>query len=166
VTRLVVLSPEALRALADGDADTASDAAGLRLPPGLVEDTWLWRLRVQQLADDPSFAPWLPRAIVDTTTGAVVGYANFHGPPDDSGMVEVGYEVLPEYRRRGHARAALQQLIDFAREHGARTIRASVSPDNTPSLNLVAAFAFTHVGEQWDERDGRELIFERAASSR
>jgi RimJ/RimL family protein N-acetyltransferase len=74
----------------------------------------------------------------------------------------VGYEVLPEHRRRGHARGALQQLMDFARERGARTVRASISPDNAPSLALVASFGFRHVGEQWDDEDGRELVFERS----
>ena len=42
-------------------------------------------------------------------------------------------------------------------------VRASVSPENVASLALIRSYGFQHVGEQWDEKDGRELIFERLA---
>ena len=41
-----------------------------------------------------------------------------------------------------------------------RVLRASISPDNEPSLNLVASFGLERNGEQWDEEDGLEWIFE------
>lgn len=40
------------------------------------------------------------------------------------------------------------------------TLRATISPDNTPSYNLIAGYGFSEVGEQWDEVDGREIIYE------
>jgi RimJ/RimL family protein N-acetyltransferase len=76
-------------------------------------------------------------------------------------MVEVGYRIVPAHRRRGYARAALSGLLDFAREQGARTARASIAPGNVASLALAASFGFVRTGEQWDEIDGRELVFER-----
>ena len=36
----------------------------------------------------------------------------------------------------------------------------SISPDNEASLATINGFGFVHVGEQWDEEDGTELIFE------
>ncbi len=41
------------------------------------------------------------------------------------------------------------------------TVRASVSPENAASLGTIAPFGFVQVGEQMDEIDGLELIFER-----
>ena len=76
-------------------------------------------------------------------------------------MVEVGYSVDPAYRRRGYARAAMQELLDRAiADPSVRVLRASISPDNEPSLNLVASFGLERNGEQWDEEDGLEWIFE------
>lgn len=164
VVDLVLLEEPALRALAGGDLVAASAAAGVQIPPPFLDDARLWRLRVDAVRKSPEVTPWLPRAIVVGDDRVVVGHAGFHGPPDDDGMVEVGYSVLPEHRRRGHARAALAALIAFARERGARTVRASISPDNAASQALVASFGFAHVGEQWDEEDGRELVFERPAA--
>jgi len=40
-------------------------------------------------------------------------------------------------------------------------VRASVAPGNAPSLGLIAPLGFVHIGEQIDERDGLELVFER-----
>jgi [ribosomal protein S5]-alanine N-acetyltransferase len=101
------------------------------------------------------------RAVVAAETGAVVGHAGYHGPPDERGMVEIGYRLIPEARGRGYARAAVQVLLDGARNGGARVARASISPDNAPSLRIGRDFGFIQVGEQIDERDGLELVFER-----
>ncbi|HWI70764.1 MAG TPA: GNAT family protein, partial [Baekduia sp.] len=113
-----------------------------------------------QVIGEPDHTPWLIRAVV-TLDGTVVGHAGFHGPPDARKMVEIGYEIEPEYRRRGYARAAVGELLAYAREHGAVVARASVGPENAASLALIASLGFEQVGEQVDEIDGLELVFER-----
>jgi len=162
-TRLVRLPTDAVDALAAGDLATAQDAVGdgLRLTPFLVspECRRVWAYRSRQLARTPSAAAWVTRLLV-TPAGEVVGRAGFHGAPE-SGTVEVGYEVDPAQRRRGHARAALRILLDVARrEPDVRTLRATVSPDNEASRLLVEAHGLVVTGEQWDEEDGLETIFE------
>ncbi len=79
--------------------------------------------RAGQLAKDPSVAPWIVRAVVSEPDGAVVGDAGFHGPPDEAGMVEVGYTVVPGYRRRGCARAMPAALLVRAADEPAVTAR-------------------------------------------
>jgi len=69
--------------------------------------------------------------------------------------------VFPEHRRRGYAEEATRAMISWAGEQpGVRGIRASVSPDNEPSLNLVRKLGFVQTGSQIDEIDGLELVFE------
>jgi RimJ/RimL family protein N-acetyltransferase len=90
-----------------------------------------------------------------------VGHIGFHGPPDAGGRVEVGYTVLPERRRQGLATEACLALFAWARdEHGVARFRASVSPDNEPSLAVVQKLGFRQTGRQWDDVDGEELVFE------
>jgi ribosomal-protein-alanine N-acetyltransferase len=158
---LALLDATALQALVRRDLAAASVAAGIELPDWFPENDFLWTLRLGQVIGEPGHAPWLTRVVVDAQTGAAVGLAGFHGPPDERGMVEVGYEVSPDPRRRGYGRAAVAWLIDYARDHGAAVVRASVAPDNAPSLGLIAHFGFVRTGEQIDERDGLELVFER-----
>jgi ribosomal-protein-alanine N-acetyltransferase len=165
--RFVPLPPPVLAALLDGDLDSARTATGVDLSGWFVSDdvTWLWRMRLEQIALDPRAADWIVRAAVSVPDGAVVGAAGFHGPPDDAGMVEVGYSTDPAHRRRGFARAMLTELLRWAAtEPAVTTVRASISPDNAASLATIAGFGFVHVGEQWDEEDGTELLYERPIS--
>jgi [ribosomal protein S5]-alanine N-acetyltransferase len=159
--RLPLLDATALEALVRKDLAAASAAAGVALPAWFPENEFLWTLRYGQVLGEPDHGPWLTRVVVDAATGVAVGSAGFHGPPDERGMVEVGYETSPEFRRQGYARAAVLGLIDLADAGGAQVVRASVAPDNGPSLGLIAQLGFAHVGEQMDEVDGLELVFER-----
>jgi ribosomal-protein-alanine N-acetyltransferase len=162
--RLHRLDAETLQALADGDLDRAGAAAGVPLPEDFLADTWLWTLRLGQMVGEPAEAPWLIRAVLALDgpgAGRVVGHAGFHGRPDARGMVEVGYRVIPAFRRNGYAQAALAELLAYAAERGVRIARASISPANDRSLRIARAFGFAQVGEQLDEIDGRELVFER-----
>ena len=163
---ILPLDPETLHALADGDLTRANRTAPVPLPPVFVTPGWIgtWRFRSAQVRQDPTVAGWVTGAVQDTATGLVVGKAGFHAPPDVDGRVEVGYATLPELLRRGYARAALQELLNrAAREPSVRVVRASVAPTNVASLRLVEQHGFVQVGEQWDEDDGLELVWERPA---
>lgn len=146
-----------------GDVDRASAVSGVQLSPYLASEecTWLWRIRLAQVEADPAFAHWVARAALRGGDGAVVGHAGFHGPPDREGLVEVGYSVDPRHRRQGYGRAMVRALLDWARtEEGVRRVRASISPDNVASLATIDGFGFERTGEQWDEEDGLEVVFE------
>jgi RimJ/RimL family protein N-acetyltransferase len=117
------------------------------------------QLRVGQLEKDPSEQPWLYRAAVLRETGRVVGRAGFHAPPDETGTVEIGYEVLPPQRRQGFAAEMAVGLMRWGAEHGATACLASIRPDNTPSLALTRRLGFVRIGEQVDDIDGLEWVF-------
>lgn len=124
----------------------------------------VWRRRAAQVLADPPCAGWITRVLLDAGSGIAVGRAGFHGPPDAAGMVEVGYAVDPAFRRRGYAREALIALLKWAKDDASVvTVRATIRPDNIASRALIAQFGFVEVGEQWDDEDGLETIFEVAA---
>ncbi len=161
---VVHLPPAALDALAAGDLAAATAASPVPLTPAVGADDlrWLWRLRSEQVRADPAAAAWVTGVLRADDVGVVVGHAGFHGPPDGDGLVEIGYAVDPEHRRKGYARAALGALLRrAAQEPGVRTVRATVSPDNLASRALVDSCGFVEVGEQWDEMDGLEVVLER-----
>ncbi len=161
--RIVQLSPAALRALAEGDLESANAAAGISVTPYFAGPDWrgLWRRRSAQVLEDPGSVGWITGVIWDVRRQIAVGRAGFHGPPDTAGMVEVGYAIAPAHRRQGYARAALVTLLDrAAREPAARTVRATVGPDNIASRNLILQYGFVEVGKQWDDEDGLEIVYE------
>jgi len=165
--RVLHLPAAAFRALADGDLAAANTVSPVPLPEYFVSPEWrgTWRRRSEQVEQDPASAAWVTGVIWDEQEQAAVGRAGYHGPPDHSGMVEIGYAVDPAYRRRGYARAALETLLQrAAHEPQVRVVRVTISPDNTASYALASQYGFAKVGEQWDEEDGLEIIYEVAAS--
>ncbi|MGZ4507990.1 MAG: GNAT family N-acetyltransferase [Blastococcus sp.] len=165
---LVALDAATLRSLADGDLAGANRTAPVALTPYLAgpECRHVWRIRAVQVVEDPPSAGWVTRVVWDPDLGTAVGRAGYHGPPDGNGMVEVGYSVDPQYRRRGYARAALRALLDRAgHEPGVTTVRATISPGNVASRDLVLAHGFAVVGEQWDDEDGLEIVYEVAVGA-
>jgi RimJ/RimL family protein N-acetyltransferase len=165
--RVVHLPTAAFRALADGDLAAANVVSPVPLTEYFVSPEWrgTWRMRSEQVAEDPASAAWVTGVIWDEQAQAAVGRAGYHGPPDHSGMVEIGYAVDPACRRRGYAKAALEALLQrAAREPQVKVVRVTISPDNTASSTLACQYGFTKTGEQWDEEDGLEIIYEVAAS--
>lgn len=162
---LVSMTVPFMEALARGDVAAAADEVGATVPEDMPEDLRdFLRYRLMQLEVDPTIRKWLGRAIVWTAADGsrhVIGSIGFHGAPDDLRRLEIGYKVEPGFRRQGIAREAAGAMFDWAhREHGISRFVASISPTNEPSLGLAAGFGFEQVGEQMDEIDGLELVFE------
>ncbi len=161
--RIVHLDGPTFDALAAGDLAAANAASPVPLPPYFAGPDWrgVWRMRSEQVRADPTSAAWVTGVIWDVDRRVAVGRAGYHGPPDHAGMVEIGYAVDPAYRRRGYARAALESLLQRAADDAdVRTVRVTISPENSASYSLVAQYGFAVVGEQWDEEDGLEIVYE------
>jgi RimJ/RimL family protein N-acetyltransferase len=90
----------------------------------------------------------------------MAGHIGFHGPPTD-GSLELGYTVFPKYRRQGLAMEAAQAMMDWAAGQAEiRRFVLSIGPSNEASLAMAEKLGFTQVGEQMDEVDGLEYVFE------
>ena len=164
---LVPLAVAVIAALLDGEAERA----GLSVPEGWPDahDDGFLRGRRAKIEADPSLAQWVRGVVVpgSAPVRALAGHVGFHGPPGvngpgAAGALEVGYTIFEAYRGRGFATEAVEALVAWAgREHGVRNFFASIAPANAPSLAVVARLGFTRCGEQWDDEDGLELVFER-----
>ncbi len=166
VVRIVHLNGLTFQALAQGDLAAANTASPVPLTPYFAGPDWrrVWQIRSKQVEENPASAAWVTGVIWDEERELAVGRAGYHGPPDPAGMAEIGYAVNPAHRRRGYARAALEILLKRAAdEPQIRTVRATISPDNMASYRLVSEYGFIEVGQQWDDEDGLEIIYELAA---
>ena len=87
------------------------------------------------------------RLIVHTTDRTIIGETGFHGPPDGSGTVEVGYSIVPDYRGRGFAFEATRALIDKAFERpGIRRVIAGCLDDNLASIKVLERLGMQRAG--------------------
>ena len=162
-TVLKLLPPEFHRAALGGDVALAEKIVGASLPPDWPDedDRFLLNMRLKDFEDHPEWTHWWVRAIVAKSSSQMVGHVGFHGPPDNDGLVEIGYTIFEPHRRKGFAEEAVRALFARALEDDeVAGFRASVGPWNEPSLEMVKKLGFVQVGVRWDERDGQELVFE------
>ena len=118
---------------------------------GDVPPAWLEMLRASEDAD-----PWMHGfGVYDLESDSIIGTAGFKGPPDEEGMVEIAYGIIPSYEGRGFATTAAATLVDFAfADDRVRLVRAHTLPSRNASTRVLEKCGFTHVGEVVDPDDG------------
>jgi len=127
------------------DRSAAKEILGAWLPsdwpsPELAE---MLPLYVQELLHTPSALGWGIWIVIHRGENVVIGDVGFKGLPDADGTVEIGYEVVPAYRGRGHATEAVRALIPWAFGHPeVRRIVAECAPENAASIRILTKVGF------------------------
>ena len=110
---------------------------------------------VENMEKAPSEPAWDWIAIHRLDQG-VIGGIGFMGGPDEDGVVEVGYDIVPEYRKRGYATEMACSLVDWAfQETIIKVVTASCLDDNIGSIKVLE-----NVGMRRLEPDGNMLTWE------
>ena len=117
--------------------------------------------RIPRVAANPAFAEIGLVLAIDKVSNELIGSAGFHDFPNSEGMIEIGFGIVPERQNQGFGTELLlgmwrQIILDPL----VKTLRYTVSPENAPSMHIIKKLGFHFIGEQLDEIDGRELIFE------
>jgi RimJ/RimL family protein N-acetyltransferase len=127
----------------------------------LVDSSGPLAWRVPQVKVDPSCNKWFVRFIVLQESREVIGSTSFHGVPDENGMIEIGLGVEEPFRNQGFAKEALLGMWRWvSAQTGVRKLRYTVSPENLASIAVIDYFGFVYKGQQIDDIDGPENIYE------
>jgi RimJ/RimL family protein N-acetyltransferase len=120
--------------------------------------------RINQVRKNPESAKYLLRVAVLKQNMVVVGSAGFHKLPDENGMIEIGFGVDPAFQYKGFGKQILRGMWGWvANEPRVKILRYTVSPENLVSQHIIKKLGFHLVGEQMDEEDGLEQIYELSA---
>ena len=127
----------------------------------LIDDSGPLGWRVPQVKADPSCNKWFVRSIVLRETHEIIGSTSFHGVPDEKGMMEIGIGLDEKFWGKGYAKEALLGMWRWVvTQPGVSILRYTVSPTNIASVKIIQGFGFTHIGQQIDEEDGPEDVYE------
>jgi len=151
----VTIVPATIEGLEAFQRDPAEFVAFLKspVPDGWPEFPEAIEFTVDKLRERPEQAGWWLHFFLDSE-GRLVGSGGFVGPPDD-GVVELGYEIAPEFRRNGYATAAARAMVDKARASGAvHTVIAHTLANENPSTSVLRRLGFRFAGEVPDEEAG------------
>jgi [ribosomal protein S5]-alanine N-acetyltransferase len=168
--QLMPFAPAHLLALIEG-TEPFAECFGLPAAEGVreffvsadVSPAWLAQLRTSATPD-----PWLHGyAVVDRESRSVVGSVGFKGPPDEEGMVEIGYGIVPGFQGRGYATEAAEAVVALAFGDGRVTrVRAHTLPTPNASTRVLAKCGFQRLGEVEDPEDGLVWRWERVGEDR
>ena len=147
----------------DAGGEAIARLLGVKAPPSWPPqyngpETREWtRGLLRTHPDEAGYASWY--LIAD---GELVGTLGYRGPPDDAGMVEIGYAVVDERHRRGYASAGVKLLVDRAiTDPRVRLVTAETLPDGFASQGVLLKAGFAPAGSRLDPEDGEVLRFER-----
>jgi ribosomal-protein-alanine N-acetyltransferase len=117
-------------------------------PPELTADMREWM--ISKLETSPDEIGWWFYYFVYRESGVhdrvVVGSGGYKGPPN-SGFVEVGYSVVPSYRRRSIASHAVDMFVRRAfKRLDVQRVIAHTFPDLAASIGVLARCGFCSIG--------------------
>jgi len=137
-----------------GDLLGATVAAGFPFSPNM------YRYIEERLGERPGNAGWYAWIAVHRAAGEIAGDGGFHGPPDDVGIVEIGYSVTPAWERQGLATEMAAALVSRAlADPEVTAIRAETLAGNAPSQAVLRRLGFAVSGEYDDPGDGRVIVW-------
>ena len=85
--------------------------------------------------------------MVERQTNEIVGDVGFMGLPDD-GVLEIGFSVIADRRRRGYATEAARAMVDWAlHQPGVHSVIARCDAQNGPSIRVLERAGFMRVAE-------------------
>lgn len=117
------------------------------------EGPWVYAL--SRMDADPEEAGWWTWFPVLRSEARIIGTCGYKGRPDDSGRVEIGYEVAPAYRGKGLATEIARGLV--ARLAGMTPVRRVVAhtlAEENASGSVLRKTGFQRTGSFVDPEDG------------
>jgi len=161
---LVPFTAAAIQAMIAGDGDALDVATGaafprpVEAPPEMADALAFFRDR---LIAQPAQLPWWGRVLVHRESAQAVGIAGFSGPPDERGIVVIGYSVYPAWQRRGIATEAVVTLVQWAlQQPGVSRVRATIAPDNIASRRVAERAGMLPIGVTDDDEVGAVEIWQ------
>jgi RimJ/RimL family protein N-acetyltransferase len=114
-----------------------------------------------KVRQNPGYAKYLLRVAVLKDNPIIIASAGFHDAPDNDGMIEIGFGVDKKYQGNGYGQEILHGMWSYVvNDPLVKTLRYTVSPDNLISQHIIKKLGFKHKGQQVDEIDGPEDIYE------
>jgi len=133
---------------------------GAAVPEGWPQFPDDYRTLAGLWSDDE--AHWWVYIFLSRDRKRIIGSGGYKGPPRE-GSVEIGYEIAPEYRRRGYATEAAHGLVLAALEHpDVRLVCAHTHPlpRGEASIRVLQAIGFEAAGTADDPQEGEVLRWE------
>jgi len=92
------------------------------------------------------FNMWL---IVEKENNQIIGSAGYIGKPDNDGIVEIGFGIIPSKREKRFCHESIEALLKWGLNHdGVKNIIAQCDKSNIASRKTLEKLGFEYIGEK------------------
>jgi ribosomal-protein-alanine N-acetyltransferase len=158
--KMIIQTTDRLRLVAGTEVLAAAEiedkAEFAKLLEALVPETWppdnlrdvsgyLYAL----YKEHPEWEGWLTwyAVRIDNDYPILCGSVGFKGPPDERGMVEIGYSVVSEFEGQGLATEMVAGMVRWAKQQPqVKQIVAETNIDNEASIRVLERNGFVCAG--------------------
>lgn len=138
-----------------GGNEALSKVLGAKVPDRWTEFPEAVLVAYDKLKSDPSLTGWFFYLFIHRNERTLMGTGGFKGKPDEKGVVEIGYEVHPNYREQGYATEAAQAFVQFAFEHPkVQKVIAHTLPEYNAAVKVLQKCGMQFAGTEKDPDDG------------
>ena len=110
---------------------------------------------LDKLVNSEDEASWWTYLPVYKLNNTLIGSGGYKGKPTSDGIVEIGYEIVPQYRNRGFATEMTKALIANAFNYkSVKLIIAHTLGYENPSTKVLQKCGFVKVEQINDPEDG------------
>ncbi|MGD9487380.1 MAG: GNAT family N-acetyltransferase [Calditrichaceae bacterium] len=127
----------------------------------IVADNWTefgtaaLQYSLDRLAESPEEDGWWTYFPIHKQDNKLIGSGGYKGKPTETGTVELGYEIAPDYRNRGFATEMAEGLISNAfADKRVKAIIAHTLGEENASTKVLTKCGFDKVEEINDPDDG------------
>lgn len=102
---------------------------------------------INDMMDDPDCIGWSVWVVRDPSSNRIIGDCGFKSRPDENGVVEIAFSIIPSKRGMGYGTEAVETLVRWGFGNGATKMKAEVQKNNEHSMRILKRLQF----EQFDE---------------
>ena len=137
--------------------DELGEYLNLRVPPVFDPEFGMepYHYSYGKIENNPDEIPWGLYLFVHEADRALAGMGGYKGPPDEAGMVEIGYQIYGPYRNQGLATEAAASLIGRAFDQpDVRIVQAHTLAEENASVRVLKKCGMVFTGAFDDPDDG------------
>ncbi|EAE5740289.1 GNAT family N-acetyltransferase [Listeria monocytogenes] len=116
---------------------------------------------LENVKKDDRMIKWT-RLVILKEENKIIGEIGGQGNPDETGEIEIGYSIVPDYQNKGYMSEALIGMIAWLEEQPTiHRIFARSYEQNMASIQVLKHNHFVHIKEKdTEEKQGRVMMWE------
>jgi|GEM_PF-3428676 len=145
---LLTFSAQAYQAVFNNDLHKLATLVNIEQPDQWLSDNSIiesLKEAYDGFIDGGGSSLWGMFLYISKNSRKLTGIGGFKNGLDESGLVEIVYEIFPSFKNMGIATEAATALIDYAFEHDAKGIKAHTTPYEDASIYVLRKLGMTYI---------------------